>query len=139
LKSLPSLLDLKIQLFDFQQEDLERPSWSFVGPTVGKLACIPAVWEILMVRRSTCFRWRSLRAIPTSTGIPRSTMHSAIQTLKLLFSATTSAKLYKYDLATLAEVSAFPISPIEVFDDHSDTIRDVTCHPWQSELAMTAR
>ena len=50
-----------------------------------------------------------------------------------------SKKLYKYDLATLGEVSEFPISPVEVFDDHEDTIRDLTCHPWQSELVMTAR
>lgn len=34
LKSLPCLPDLRIQLFDFQREDLNHPSWSFVGPTV---------------------------------------------------------------------------------------------------------
>ena len=33
------LSDLKIQLFDFQQEDLSRPSWSFVGPTVRRVLC----------------------------------------------------------------------------------------------------
>ena len=58
---------------------------------------------------------------------------------RLASSGTTRRELYKYDLATLGEISGFPASPIEVFDDHSDTIRDLTCHPWQSELAMTAR
>lgn len=32
-------VDLKIQLFDFQQEDLSRPSWSFVGPMVRAPLC----------------------------------------------------------------------------------------------------
>jgi hypothetical protein len=54
-------------------------------------------------------------------------------------SGTTGRKLYKYDLAMLENISEFPGSPIEVFDDHTDTIRDLTCHPWQSELTMTAR
>ena len=56
-----------------------------------------------------------------------------------LSSGTTGRTLYKYDLATLQEIPLFPASPVGVFDDHSDTIRDLTCHPWQSELAMTAR
>ena len=47
--------------------------------------------------------------------------------------------MYKYDMTTLEKISGFPASPIEVFDDHSDTIRDLTCHPWKNELAMTAR
>jgi len=37
LKSIPPLVDLKIQLFDFQLEDMDRPSWSFVGPAVCNL------------------------------------------------------------------------------------------------------
>lgn len=37
LKPIPLSVDLKIQLFDLQQEDLNRPSWSFVGPTVCNL------------------------------------------------------------------------------------------------------
>lgn len=54
-------------------------------------------------------------------------------------SGTTGSKLYKYDLATLGETAGFPASPIDVFEDHSDTIRDLSCHPWQNELIMTAR
>jgi len=55
-----------------------------------------------------------------------------------IYCGTTGRKLYKYDLATLGNVSEFPISPVEVLDDHNDTIRDVACHPWKSELVMTA-
>ena len=55
------------------------------------------------------------------------------------FSGTTGRTLYKYDLTTLQEIPLFPASPVGVFDDHSDTIRDLTCHPWQTELTMTAR
>jgi len=58
---------------------------------------------------------------------------------KAFSSGTTGRTLYKYDLATLQEIPWFPASPVGVFDDHSDTIRDLTCHPWQSELVMTAR
>lgn len=58
---------------------------------------------------------------------------------KTTSSGTTGRTLYKYDLATLQEIPWFPASPVGVFDDHSDTIRDLTCHPWQSEVAMTAR
>lgn len=54
-------------------------------------------------------------------------------------SGTTDSKLYKYDIATLEKMPQFPTSPIEVFDDHADTIRDLTCHPRQNELIMTAR
>ncbi|KAF9645772.1 WD40 repeat-like protein [Thelephora ganbajun] len=94
--------DLKIQLFDFQQEDLNHPSWSFVGPTTN-------IFSLAFSANNT---------------------H--------LYCGTTGRKLYQYDLATLEKISEFPGSPIEVFDDHSDTIRDLTCHPWQNELAMTA-
>ncbi|KAF9779652.1 WD40 repeat-like protein [Thelephora terrestris] len=94
--------DLKIQLYDFQQEDLNRPSWSFVGP-------MSNVFSLAFSANNT---------------------H--------LYCGTTGHKLYKYDLATLRDVSQFPISPIDMLDDHDDTIRDVTCHPSQSELAMTA-
>jgi len=55
-----------------------------------------------------------------------------------LYCGTTGKRLYKYDLATFEKISGFPASPTEVFDDHSDTIRDLTCHPWQNELVMTA-
>ena len=85
------------------------------------------------------FRWLFLRITLTSTGASRSTFHNHLFAKTLPLSGTTGKKLYKYDLATLGEVSEFPISPVEVFDDHEDTIRDLTCHPWQSELVMTAR
>lgn len=97
------LIDLKIHLFDFHQEDLERPSWTFVGPTENVF---------------------SLAFSANNTHI---------------YCGSTGRKLYKYDLTTLGEISGSPMSPLEVLEDHADTIRDVTCHPFQSELTMTAR
>lgn len=43
LKHISRLIDLQIQLFDFQQEDLACPSWAFVGPTV----CFSCMFQCL--------------------------------------------------------------------------------------------
>lgn len=85
-----------------------------------------------------CFPWRFPRATLISIGILCSDVRGYAPS-ETLPSGTTGRRLFKYDLATLGVVSEFPKSPIEMLDDHADTVRDVTCHPSQSELVMTAR
>ncbi|TFK52332.1 WD40 repeat-like protein, partial [Heliocybe sulcata] len=96
--------DLRVLLWNFQQEDVVTPSCSFLGP------------------KSNVF-----------------TVELSAST-KYLFVGDTDDKIYKYDLSEVRNstgtgTAGFPCDTIRC---HHDSVRSISCHPWQDEVFLSA-
>ncbi|OJA17775.1 hypothetical protein AZE42_04874 [Rhizopogon vesiculosus] len=100
--------DLCVQLWDFSSEDVQRPSYAFTGSAEGNVLALD---------------------------------FSA--TNQYLYSGGTDNVILKYDMSTTSGVgssssSSSSSSFIGQYKDHDDSVRALTCHPYEDEIFISA-